>query len=242
MYLRDVLETREFNTAKSPLTMGLGKDIAGKVVLADLEKMPHMLIAGQTGSGKSVCINCIILSLIFKSAPKDVRMILIDPKVVELSIFSALPHLFCPVVTEPKKAAGALRWAVTEMEQRYGKMGKVNARDIYRYNAMQEREEDKWPRLVIIIDELADLMMVASKDVEESICRIAQLGRACGIHLIVATQRPSVDVITGPIKSCSARAICFSMRTAQASPHVHRVRLCRMKRLKRSATFSFRIR
>lgn len=122
-----------------------------------------MLIAGQTGSGKSVCINCIILSLIFKSAPKDVRMILIDPKVVELSIFSALPHLFCPVVTEPKKAAGALRWAVTEMEQRYGKMGKVNARDIYRYNAMQEREEDKWPRLVIIIDELADLMMVASR-------------------------------------------------------------------------------
>lgn len=211
VYLRDVLETREFNTAKSPLTMGLGKDIAGKVVLADLEKMPHMLIAGQTGSGKSVCINCIILSLIFKSAPKDVRMILIDPKVVELSIFSALPHLFCPVVTEPKKAAGALRWAVTEMEQRYGKMGKVNARDIYRYNAMQEREEDKWPRLVIIIDELADLMMVASKDVEESICRIAQLGRACGIHLIVATQRPSVDVITGLIKANIPSRIAFAV-------------------------------
>lgn len=211
VYLRDVLETREFSTAKSPLTMGLGKDIAGKVVLADLEKMPHMLIAGQTGSGKSVCINCIILSLIFKSAPKDVRMILIDPKVVELSIFSALPHLFCPVVTEPKKAAGALRWAVTEMEQRYSKMGKVNARDIYRYNAMQEREEDKWPRLVIIIDELADLMMVASKDVEESICRIAQLGRACGIHLIVATQRPSVDVITGLIKANIPSRIAFAV-------------------------------
>lgn len=215
--LREVLETREFSAAKSPLTFALGKDIAGKVLLADLEKMPHMLIAGQTGSGKSVCISDIILSMVFKSSPKDVRMILIDPKVVELSIFSVLPHLFCPVVTEPKKAAGALRWAVTEMEQRYAKMGKINARDIYRYNSLQENEDERWPRLVIIIDELADLMMVASKDVEEAICRIAQLGRACGIHLIVATQRPSVDVITGLIKANIPSRIAFAVSNATDS-------------------------
>lgn len=215
--LREVLETREYNAAKSPLAIALGKDIAGKVLLADLEKMPHMLIAGQTGSGKSVCINGIILSLIYKSSPKDVRMILVDPKVVELGIFSAIPHLFCPVVTEPKKAAGALKWAVREMEERYAKMGKINARDIYRYNAMQNNEDDKWPRLVIVIDELADLMMVASKDVEESICRIAQLGRACGIHLVVATQRPSVDVITGLIKANIPSRIAFAVSNATDS-------------------------
>ncbi|MCH5279650.1 MAG: hypothetical protein J1E60_07680 [Christensenellaceae bacterium] len=209
--LREVLETKEFSSAKSPLTFALGKDIAGKTVVADLSKMPHMLIAGQTGAGKSVCINGIILSIVYKSSPKDVRMILIDPKVVELSIFSALPHLFCPVVTEPKKAAGALKWAVNEMDQRYSKMGKLNARDIHRYNSLQENEDDKWPRLVIIIDELADLMMVASKEVEESICRIAQLGRACGIHLIVATQRPSVDVITGLIKANIPSRIAFAV-------------------------------
>ncbi len=209
--LREVVETRDFVAAKSPLTFALGKDIAGKPVMADLEKMPHMLIAGATGSGKSVCINGIILSLAYKSAPDDVRMILIDPKVVELSVFAPLPHLFCPVVTDPKKAAGALKWAVLEMEQRYAKMGKVNARDLARYNALQEKDEDKWPRLVIIIDELADLMMVASKDVEEAICRIAQLGRACGIHLIVATQRPSVDVITGLIKANIPSRIAFAV-------------------------------
>ncbi len=215
--LREVLETKEFGTAKSPLTFALGKDIAGKVVLADLERMPHMLIAGQTGSGKSVCINGIILSMVYKSAPKDVRMILIDPKVVELNVFSSLPHLFCPVVTDPKKAAGALKWAVNEMSQRYLKMGKINARDIYRYNSLQEKDEDKWPRLVIVIDELADLMMVASKDVEESICRIAQLGRACGIHLVVATQRPSVDVITGLIKANIPSRIAFAVSNATDS-------------------------
>ena len=215
--LREVLETREFSAAKSPLTFALGKDIAGNVVLADLEKMPHMLIAGQTGSGKSVCINGIILSLLYKSSPKDVRMILIDPKVVELSVFAPLPHLFCPIVTEPKKANGALKWAVNEMEQRYAKMGKVNARDIHRYNALQKNEDDRWPRIVIIIDELSDLMMVASKDVEESICRIAQLGRACGIHLIVATQRPSVDVITGLIKANIPSRIAFAVSSLMDS-------------------------
>lgn len=209
--LRELLETNEFNTAKSPLTFALGKDIAGKVVLGDLSKMPHMLVAGQTGSGKSVCINGIILSMVYKSSPKDVRMILIDPKVVELSIFSTLPHLFCPVVTEPKKAAGALRWAVNEMDSRYRKMADVHARDIDRYNAIQKDENERWPRLVIIIDELADLMLVAAKDVEDSICRIAQLGRACGIHLIVATQRPSVDVITGLIKANIPSRIAFAV-------------------------------
>ncbi len=212
--LREVIDTREFETSKSPLTFALGKDIAGKPVMADLEKMPHMLIAGATGSGKSVCINGVIVSLAYKSSPADVRMILIDPKVVELSVFSSLPHLFCPIVTDPKKAAGALKWAVMEMEQRYAKMGRVGARDLARYNALQEKDEDRWPRLVIIIDELADLMMVASKDVEESICRIAQLGRACGIHLIVATQRPSVDVITGLIKANIPSRVAFAVANA----------------------------
>ena len=215
--LRELIDTSDFNTAKSPLTFAVGKDIAGNAVYADLGKMPHMLVAGQTGSGKSVCINGIILSLVYKSSPKDVRMILIDPKVVELSIFSTIPHLFCPVVTEPKKAAGALRWAVNEMDQRYKRMAEVHARDIDRYNAVQTDEAERWPRLVIIIDELADLMIVAGKDVEESICRIAQLGRACGIHLIVATQRPSVDVITGLIKANIPSRIAFAVSNATDS-------------------------
>lgn len=211
VYLRELLETPEFQNARSPLTFALGKDIAGKVVLGDLSKMPHMLVAGQTGAGKSVCINSIILSAVYKSSPKDVRMILIDPKVVELSIFQTLPHLFCPVVTEPKKAASALRWAVNEMDARYKKMAEFHARDIDRYNAVQTDENERWPRLMIIIDELADLMLVAAKDVEDSICRIAQLGRACGIHLIVATQRPSVDVITGLIKANIPSRIAFAV-------------------------------
>ncbi len=215
--LRELIDTGEFAAAKSPLTFAVGKDIAGNAVYADLGKMPHMLVAGQTGSGKSVCINGIILSLVYKSSPKDVRMILIDPKVVELSIFQTLPHLFCPVVTEPKKAAGALKWAVNEMDQRYKRMAEVHARDIDRYNAVQKDENERWPRLVIIIDELADLMIVASKDVEESICRIAQLGRACGIHLIVATQRPSVDVITGLIKANIPSRIAFAVSNATDS-------------------------
>lgn len=215
--LREVLECREFRESKSPITFALGKDIAGKVITADLGRMPHLLIAGQTGSGKSVCINDIILSLAYKSSPKEVRMILIDPKVVELSMYAPMPHLFCPVVTDAKKAAGALHWAVKEMEQRYNKMAVFHTREIDSYNEHQQNEEDRWPRLVIIIDELAELMLVASKDIEESICRIAQLGRACGIHLIVATQRPSVDVITGLIKANIPSRIAFAVSNATDS-------------------------
>lgn len=215
--LREVVDTKDFSSASSPLTMALGKDIAGKPVVANLEKMPHMLIAGATGSGKSVCINGIILSLIYKASPDECRMILIDPKVVELSVFEQLPHLFCPVVTDAKKAAGVLKWAVLEMETRYKKMGKIGARDLARYNQLQSDETEKMPRLVIIIDELADLMMVSSKEVEDSICRIAQLGRACGMHLIVATQRPSVDVITGLIKTNIPSRIAFAVASATDS-------------------------
>ncbi len=214
VFLREVLESPEFTQAKSPITFALGKDIAGKTMVADLAKMPHLLIAGATGSGKSVCINGIITSMVYKTSPEELRMILIDPKVVELKVFSSLPHLYLPVVTEPKKAAGALKWAVMEMEQRYQKMSKCNARDLARYNALQANPEDKMPLLVIVIDELADLMMVAAKDVEESICRIAQLGRACGIHLIVATQRPSADIITGLIKANIPSRIAFMVSSA----------------------------
>ncbi len=212
--LREVLDTREFSAASSPLTFGLGKDIAGKPVYANLEKMPHMLIAGATGSGKSVCINSIILSTVYKSSPDEVRMILIDPKVVELSIFAPVPHLYCPIVTDPKKAAGVLKWACNEMDQRYAKMSKVNARDIERYNSLQDDKADRMPRLMIIIDELADLMIVSAKDVEDSIARLAQLGRACGIHLIVATQRPSTDIITGLIKANIPSRIAFAVSSA----------------------------
>jgi len=199
--LRDIIESREFQTASSPITMALGKDTGGKVITADLGKMPHMLIAGSTGSGKSVCINDLIISMVYKSSPADLRMILIDPKVVELSVFGTLPHLLIPVVTEPKKASGALRWAVNEMTLRYKKFSELGARDLQRYNELQDSPEKRLPRLVVIIDELADLMMVAPDEVEDSICRIAQLGRASGIHLIVATQRPSADIITGLIKA-----------------------------------------
>ena len=199
--LREIIESREFQNASSPITMALGKDTGGKVITADLGKMPHMLIAGSTGSGKSVCINDLIISMVYKSSPAELRLILIDPKVVELSVFGTLPHLLVPVVTEPKKAAGALRWAVNEMTMRYKKFSEAGARDLARYNELQQDPAKRLPRLVVIIDELADLMMVAPDDVEDSICRIAQLGRASGIHLIVATQRPSADIITGLIKA-----------------------------------------
>lgn len=199
--LRDIIESNEFMKASSPITLALGKDTGGKIVTADLGKMPHMLIAGSTGSGKSVCINDLILSMVYKSTPKDLRLILIDPKVVELSVYDALPHLLIPVVTEPKKASGALRWAVNEMTMRYKRFSELGARDLARYNALQEDETKKLYKLVVIVDELADLMMVAPDEVEDSICRIAQLGRAAGIHLIVATQRPSADIITGLIKA-----------------------------------------
>ncbi|MBQ4611675.1 MAG: DNA translocase FtsK 4TM domain-containing protein [Clostridia bacterium] len=212
--LREVIESPEFREGNSALRFGLGKDIAGNVVCADLDKMPHLLIAGSTGSGKSVCVNDIILSFAYGKKPEDVRLILIDPKQVELRVYSPMPHLLMPVVTDPKKAAGALKWAVMEMDQRYLKMSRVNARSISRYNSLQEDPAEKLPRLVIIIDELADLMMVAAKDVEESICRIAQLGRAAGIHLIVATQRPSTDIITGLIKANIPSRIALAVSSA----------------------------
>lgn len=209
--LREVLESDSFKNAKTPLVFALGKDITGNVITADLSEMPHMLVAGRTGTGKSVCINSIILSIAYRSSPKEVRMILIDPKVVEFKIYAPLPHLFCPVVTDMNRAAGALRWATKEMDKRYQEMGARHVRGIDRYNELQTNEDDRWPRLVIIIDELSDLMLVAPKDVEESILRISQLGRACGIHLIVATQRPSVDVITGTIKANLPTKIAFAV-------------------------------
>ncbi len=209
--LREVLESDSFKNAKTPLVFALGKDITGNVITADLSEMPHMLVAGRTGTGKSVCINSIILSIAYRSSPKEVRMILIDPKVVEFKIYAPLPHLFCPVVTDMNRAAGALRWATKEMGKRYQEMGARHVRGIDRYNELQTNEDDRWPRLVIIIDELSDLMLVAPKDVEESILRISQLGRACGIHLIVATQRPSVDVITGTIKANLPTKIAFAV-------------------------------
>lgn len=212
--LGDIIESAEFQNAKSPSTMALGKDITGKIVVADLAKMPHMLIAGSTGSGKSVCINGIILSMIYKSSPQDIQMILIDPKVVELSVFGTLPHLRVPVVTEPKKAASALRWAVNEMDQRYRKFSEVGSRDLARYNSLTDDPKKRMAKLVIIIDELADLMMVAPEDVEDSICRIAQLGRAAGIHLIVATQRPSADIITGLIKANIPSRCAFAVSSS----------------------------
>ena len=199
--LRDIVESKEFRNATSPITLAFGKDISGKVVTADLGKMPHLLIAGSTGSGKSVCINDLIISMVYKASPQDLRLILIDPKMVELSNFSTLPHLLIPVVTEPKKASGALRWAVNEMMKRYKAFSERGAREITRYNSILPEGEEKLPKIVVIIDELADLMMVAPDEVEDAICRIAQLGRAAGIHLIVATQRPSADVITGLIKA-----------------------------------------
>lgn len=212
--LRDIIESPEFQNAKSTSTMALGKDITGRIVVADLAKMPHMLIAGSTGSGKSVCINGIIISMIYKSSPQDLQLILIDPKVVELSVFGTLPHLRVPVVTEPKKAASALRWAVNEMDARYRKFSEVGARDLARYNGVIDDPKKRMPKLVIIIDELADLMMVAPEDVEDSICRIAQLGRAAGIHLIVATQRPSADIITGLIKANIPSRVAFAVSSS----------------------------
>ena len=216
--LRELIGSEEFRQNKAALTIALGKDIAGRLAMADIAKMPHLLIAGTTGSGKSVCINCIICSIVYHSSPDDVRLIMVDPKVVELAAFSNLPHLLVPVVTEPKKAAGALRWAVQEMIQRYNKFAKKGARELTRYNELIMAEgQKKLPKIVVIIDELADLMMVAPDDVEDSICRIAQLGRAAGIHLVVATQRPSADVITGLIKANITSRIAFAVASATDS-------------------------
>ncbi|MGN0430754.1 MAG: DNA translocase FtsK 4TM domain-containing protein [Lachnospiraceae bacterium] len=217
--LRDLLETAEFRDFPSNLAFAVGKDIAGKVVVADIAKMPHMLIAGATGSGKSVCINTLIMSILYKAHPDDVKLIMVDPKVVELNVYNGIPHLLIPVVTDPKKAAAALHWAVSEMTERYKKFADFNVRDLKGYNqkveGMKEQGEEsapaKMPQIVIIVDELADLMMVAPGEVEESICRLAQLARACGIHLIIATQRPSVDVITGLIKANMPSRVAFSV-------------------------------
>lgn len=207
--LRDVLDTDAFRLAAGGVPVSLGKDIAGNPVIADLTKMPHLLVAGSTGSGKSVCINTFIASILFKQRPEDVKLILIDPKVVELSNYNGLPHLLTPVVTDPKKAASVLRWAVREMDDRYKRFALTKTRDISRFNELHP--DEAMPFIVIIIDELADLMMVASGDVEESICRLAQKARACGMHLVLATQRPSVDVLTGLIKANVPSRIAFAV-------------------------------
>ena len=217
--LRDLLQSEEFQKAKSKLSFAVGKDIAGKTVVTDIAKMPHLLIAGATGSGKSVCINTLIVSILYKAKPDEVKLIMIDPKVVELSVYNGIPHLFIPVVTDPKKAAGALNWAVQEMTNRYNTFAEYGVRNLDEYNrkaeqikaAGAEEEPVKMPQIVIIVDELADLMMVAPGEVEDAICRLAQLARAAGIHLIIATQRPSVNVITGLIKANMPSRIAFSV-------------------------------
>lgn len=216
VHLREVLESDEFQDNNSKLSVALGKDVAGKPAIADIAKMPHALIAGSTGSGKSVCINTIITSIIYNSKPSEVKLLMVDPKIVELSVYNGIPHLLIPVVTDPKKAAGALAWAVQEMENRYAVFASKGVRDLKGYNAAIEKENSdekagKLPQIVIIIDELADLMMVAAKDVEDAICRLAQKARAAGMHLVIATQRPSVDVITGIIKANVPSRIAFAV-------------------------------
>lgn len=217
--LRDLLENKKFKEFPSNIAFAVGKDISGETIVADIAKMPHMLIAGSTGSGKSVCINTLIMSILYKAHPDDVKLILVDPKVVELSMYNGIPHLLIPVVTDPKKASGALNWAVSEMMDRYAKFADCNVKDIKGYNqkleTMRERGEEnvpnKMPQIVFIVDELADLMMIAGHEVEEAICRLAQLARAAGIHLVIATQRPSVDVITGLIKANMPSRIAFAV-------------------------------
>ena len=213
VHFREILDSDEFRGNKSKLTVGLGKDVAGNIQLADIAKMPHVLIAGSTGSGKSVCINTIITSIIYNAKPSEVKFVMVDPKVVELSVYNGIPHLLIPVVTDPRKAAGALAWAVQEMDDRYNKFASKGVRDLKRYNKAIEKENEagKLPQIVIIIDELADLMMVAKSDVEDAICRLAQKARAAGMHLVIATQRPSVDVITGLIKANVPSRIAFAV-------------------------------
>ena len=213
VHLREVLDSDEFKENKSKLAVALGKDVAGNIQLADIAKMPHVMIAGSTGSGKSVCINTIITSIIYHAKPSEVKFVMVDPKVVELSVYNGIPHLLIPVVTDPRKAAGALAWAVQEMEDRYSKFANKGVRDLKGYNKAIEKENEvgKLPQIVIIIDELADLMMVAKNDVEDAICRLAQKARAAGMHLVIATQRPSVDVITGLIKANIPSRIAFAV-------------------------------
>jgi len=217
--LREVIDSSEFAKEKSKSTFAVGKDIGGNCVVGNIAKLPHMLIAGTTGSGKSVCMNSVIVSILYKASPDDVKLIMVDPKMVELGIYNGIPHLLIPVVTDPKKAAGSLQWAVTEMMRRYQAMSDAGVRDLESYNSIMEHEEapKKLPQVVVIIDELADLMLVAAKEVEESICRIAQMGRAAGIHLIIATQRPSADVITGLMKANIPSRIAFAVASAMES-------------------------
>ena len=218
--LRDVIDSQEFENAKSKSSFAVGKDIGGNCIVGNIARLPHMLIAGTTGSGKSVCMNSIIISLLYKASPDDVKLIMVDPKMVELGIYNGIPHLLIPVVTDPKKAAGSLQWAVSEMMRRYKAMSDAGVRDLESYNSIVESQETdarKLPQVVVIIDELADLMLVAAKEVEESICRIAQMGRAAGIHLIIATQRPSADVITGLMKANIPSRIAFSVASAMES-------------------------
>lgn len=218
--LREVIDSPEFSKAKSKSSFAVGKDIGGSCIVGNIAKLPHMLIAGTTGSGKSVCMNSIIISLLYKASPDDVKLIMIDPKMVELGIYNGIPHLLIPVVTDPKKAAGSLQWAVTEMMRRYKALSDAGVRDLESYNSIvesQQTDAKKLPQVVVIIDELADLMLVAAKEVEESICRIAQMGRAAGIHLVIATQRPSADVITGLMKANIPSRIAFAVASAMES-------------------------
>ena len=218
VYLRDIIDTPKFRNAKSNLTVALGKDIGGEGILGNISKLPHLLIAGTTGSGKSVCMNSLIISLLYKSRPEDLKLIMIDPKMVELGVYNGIPQLYIPVVTDPKKAAGALQWAVVEMLKRYRLFSEIGVRDLDGYNEHKKAEQDRTlPRVVIVIDELADLMMAASKEVEESICRVAQMGRAAGMHLIIATQRPSADVITGLMKANIPSRIAFAVSSGLES-------------------------
>ncbi|MCR5090320.1 MAG: DNA translocase FtsK [Oscillospiraceae bacterium] len=218
VFLRDILDSNAFSGAKSRLSFALGKDIGGNCIVGNISRLPHLLIAGTTGSGKSVCMNSLILSLLYKSRPDEVKLVMVDPKMVELGIYNGIPHLYVPVVTDPKKAAGALQWSVVEMMKRYRSFSELGVRDLDAYNRInREQGGETLPRVVIVIDELADLMLVAAKDVEESICRVAQMGRAAGMHLVIATQRPSADVITGLMKANIPSRIAFAVSSALES-------------------------
>ena len=217
--IRDVIESRDFTEHKSTTAFALGRDIAGRNVIGDIEKLPHVLIAGTTGSGKSVCTNSLIISMLYKSTPDEVRFIMVDPKMVELAPYNGIPHLLIPVVTDPKKAAGALQWAVFEMMKRYKTFSEHGVKKLEEFNRLARATEgmDTLPSVVVVIDELADLMLVAAKEVEESICRVAQMGRAAGVHLVIATQRPSADVITGLMKANIPSRIAFAVASSLES-------------------------
>jgi S-DNA-T family DNA segregation ATPase FtsK/SpoIIIE len=219
VYLRNIIESQAFANAKSKLTFAIGMDISGDAIVGNVSKLPHMLVAGTTGSGKSVCLNSFILSILYKATPDDVRFIMIDPKMVEFKVYNNIPHLLVPVVTDIKKAAGALQWAVFEMMKRYTLFAETSARDIYGYNqiAYNSNEREPLPQIIVVIDELADLMMMAAKEVEESVCRVAQMGRAAGMHLIIATQSPRADVITGLMKANIPSRIAFKVSSALES-------------------------